>query len=108
MLISASGPIYSEFFLLTLGDSCYYLVDHGQGLSLFDCGLSAHTRQALGIQEITLDTIRHNRAFIVWGQGPTSRSCWADYYAYLIDGEPFYLSEDSKYVLSGVWIHDND
>ena len=69
-------------------------------------GLSAHTRRALGIREIPLDEIQHNRAFVVWGQGPTSRSCWADYYAHLIDGEPFHLSEDSKYVLSGVWLYE--
>jgi len=69
-------------------------------------GLSAHTRQALGIREIPLDQIDHNRAFIVWGQGPTSRSCWADYYHYLIESEPFTLSDDSDYVLSGVWIYE--
>ena len=69
-------------------------------------GLSAHTRRALGIVEMPLDDIQHNRAFIVWGQGPTSRTCWADYYADLIGGELVHLSEDSRYVLSGVWLDE--
>lgn len=42
MLIRASGPVFPELFLITLGESCHYLLVEDGGFSLFDPGLSVH------------------------------------------------------------------
>jgi glyoxylase-like metal-dependent hydrolase (beta-lactamase superfamily II) len=42
MLIRASGPIHTDFYLLTLGRSCHYLVNADGKFSIFDPGLTVH------------------------------------------------------------------
>jgi len=42
MLIHASGQIYPNFFLLTFGGSCHYIIQKEDGCVIFDPGLSFH------------------------------------------------------------------
>lgn len=69
-------------------------------------GLSPTTRQGLGIIEKELSEIEFSRAWIVYAIGPTAQPCMIEKYSYLAYGEAWEISEDSMYVLSGVWLYE--
>lgn len=47
MLIRASGPLQPDFYLLTLGQTCRYILGDRKEFVLFDPGLSAHVPMLL-------------------------------------------------------------
>jgi mannosyltransferase len=67
--------------------------------------LSDGTKLALGLQQVPdLDSVPHRRAFVVWGEGPTSSTCEDQRGKALLEGaDPFEITQDTDIVLSGIW-----
>jgi len=71
--------------------------------------LSELTRNGIGIQEVELSELEFTRAWIVWGDGPTSSQCEHDKAQAIVSNAMLsHLSRSDEYVKSGVWLYVRD
>ena len=67
--------------------------------------LSPKTRDALGVQVVSLEELTYRRAWIFAPKySPLHPACYTDAIASITQGEPVYTVDDGDLIMSGVWL----